>query len=110
MGAKHKLKSDISNLQYDVSRVLHDISKLSSHLRTAGKEAVETGGKQVSETIETQLGDLWESLATINDTLKEYGTMANKSMRRHPVAYSIGAAGAIYLLGKWLLGNRQSLD
>ena len=96
----------IGALQQDASRVLKEISELSSRLREVGKEKLSEVSDDTVSLLKNQLSALQKQASNISEDSKELFASIDKSVRANPYTFIIGALGLGFLLGKLFRSRR----
>lgn len=95
-GSQDRVKS----LQKDASRVLQEISDLSSKLREVGASKLEEVSSETVAILQRQLAELEAKTAGLNIEGRKILGNLDKSVKANPYLYILGALGLGLLLGK----------
>lgn len=108
MLARKKLSNEIDAMKKDATRVIENLSTLSSHLTEVTKNEVGEISGEAFAKITDQIQNYRETIDGIKENVQRSFKTVDKSVKSNPYPFIIGSVGLGYVMGKLLRPTNAS--
>lgn len=102
MLARKRLSNEIEAMKKDASKVMENLSTLSSHISEAAKNEVNDITGDALQKISTEIAGYRETLDDIKQNVQRTLKSVDKSVKSNPYPFIVGSVGLGYVVGKLL--------